>query len=63
MPLESDAPYACPYCGESNFIGVDPSAGKRQRLVEDCPVCCGPIAFTVCVDADGDGTVESAEPA
>ena len=61
MPLETDAAYACPYCGQTNYLGVDPSAGARQRLVEDCPVCCSPIVFTVRVDAEGDGIVESAE--
>jgi hypothetical protein len=61
MPLETDAAYACPHCGERNYVGVDPSAGSRQRFVEDCPVCCSPIVFDVRVDADGDGLVESAE--
>ena len=62
MPLESDAGYECPYCGEQNFLGVDPSAGTQQRFIEDCPVCCRPIAIAVRVDRDGDALVESAEP-
>jgi hypothetical protein len=61
MPLEIDAAYTCPYCGEENYIGVDPSAGSHQRLVEDCPVCCSPIVFAVRVDREGDAIVESAE--
>ena len=61
MPLESDALYACPSCGEENAVGVDPTAGRRQRLVEDCPVCCRPLVFTIVVDADGDVLVERVE--
>jgi len=61
MPLETDAAYACPHCGEHNYTGIDPSAGTRQRLVEDCPVCCRPIVLTIRIDSEGDALVESAE--
>jgi hypothetical protein len=61
MPLETDALYARPSCGEENAVGIDPTAGRRQCLVEDCPVCCRPLVFTVVVDADGDATVERVE--
>lgn len=61
MPLEHDAPYVCPYCGEGNHLGVDVTAGGRQRFTEDCPVCCNPILFAVRVEESGDPTVESAE--
>jgi Cysteine-rich CPXCG len=61
MPLEADASYVCPSCGERNAIGVDPSAGRRQSLVEDCPVCCRPLVFFVAVDTDGDASVERVE--
>ncbi len=61
MPLETDALYACPSCGEENALGVDPTAGHRQTLVEDCPVCCRPLVFTVVVDRDGDALVASVE--
>jgi hypothetical protein len=61
MPLEADVAYTCPYCLEENFLGVDPSGGSRQQLIEDCPVCCRPIVFSVRVDADGDATIERAE--
>ena len=61
MPLETDLAYACPYCGEENYLGVDPSAGARQRLVEDCPVCCSAIVFTVQIDREGEAHLESAE--
>jgi hypothetical protein len=61
MPLESDAAYVCPSCGETNAIGIDPTAGRRQSLVEDCPVCCRPLVFAIVVDRDGDAIVERVE--
>jgi Cysteine-rich CPXCG len=61
MPLETDATYSCPSCGETNALGVDPTAGRRQRLVEDCPVCCRPLVFTIVVDPEGDAIVEHVE--
>jgi hypothetical protein len=42
-------------------VAVDPSGGRRQRFIEDCPVCCRPIDFEVTVDRDGDPVVERAE--
>jgi len=61
VPLETDAAYSCPYCGEENYVGVDPTAGSRQVLTEDCPVCCSPIVFSIRIDVDGDAIVESAQ--
>ncbi|HEV7178701.1 MAG TPA: CPXCG motif-containing cysteine-rich protein [Candidatus Baltobacteraceae bacterium] len=61
MPLEYDASYECPYCGEANYLGVDIFAGRVQTFIEDCPVCCSPIAFTVAIDPAGDVTIRSAE--
>ncbi len=54
--------YACPYCGAANDLDVDPSAGRRQKYVEDCQNCCRPILLAVELDADGDPAVISAEP-
>jgi hypothetical protein len=61
MPLEFDVLYMCPVCGETNAIGVDTTAGTRQRLVEDCPVCCRPLLFSIEIDRDGDATIASVE--
>ncbi|HTD37817.1 MAG TPA: CPXCG motif-containing cysteine-rich protein [Candidatus Limnocylindrales bacterium] len=61
MPLETDALYTCPSCGEQNALGVDPTGGRRQRLLEDCPVCCRPLVFSVVVDPEGDAVVERVE--
>jgi hypothetical protein len=42
----------CPYCGEPIEILVDDSGGD-QHYIEDCPVCCRPIAIAVSTDPDG----------
>ena len=42
----------CPYCGETIEVVIDDSAGD-QRYIEDCQVCCRPIAIAVTVDAAG----------
>lgn len=44
---------ACPYCGESILVLLDPSV-EFQEYIEDCQVCCRPIVFQVTVDPDGD---------
>ncbi len=61
MPLENDAAYTCPACFEQNYVAVDPGGGRRQKYIEDCPVCCRPIEFVVAIDHEGDPIVESAE--
>ncbi len=59
--LESSVGYTCPSCFEQNYVGVDPSGGRRQRFIEDCPVCCRPIEFEIAIDREGDALVERAE--
>ncbi|MES5814093.1 CPXCG motif-containing cysteine-rich protein [Pseudoxanthomonas sp. Soil82] len=43
----------CPYCGEPIEAVVDESAGD-QDYVEDCQVCCRPIAMRVRLDDEGE---------
>ena len=43
---------ACPYCGETFGTMVDLSAGSSS-YIEDCQVCCQPIAMNVSVDDEG----------
>jgi hypothetical protein len=43
----------CPYCGESNEIGLDPGSGAYQEYVEDCQVCCRPWRVSVRYGPDG----------
>lgn len=42
----------CPYCGELLTILMDLSAGN-QSLIEDCQVCCQPMALQYGTDASG----------
>jgi Cysteine-rich CPXCG len=43
--------FQCAGCGEWNTTTVDESAGRRQRYVEDCQVCCKPNVLLVEYDA------------
>jgi hypothetical protein len=38
----------CPHCGETYGLAVDLASGD-QSFVEDCTVCCRPIACTLTV--------------
>ncbi|MBA2077279.1 MAG: hypothetical protein BGP10_13035 [Rhodanobacter sp. 68-29] len=42
----------CPYCGESIELLLDESV-EYQRCIEDCSVCCRPMALAVAFDAGG----------
>ena len=57
MPGLSEHPVHCPCCGERIDLLVDDSAGA-QEYVEDCPVCCRPIAVGLSAEAGGDLRVE-----
>ena len=52
--------YECVYCGQTNDLYVDLSAGVRQQYVEDCQVCCRPNLITA-VLADDDEVVVQVE--
>ena len=43
--------YDCPYCGERVDAQLDLSGGD-QSYIEDCPVCCRPICFTLQIHDD-----------
>jgi hypothetical protein len=42
----------CPYCGETIELVVDFSAGDEE-YVEDCSVCCRPMAVSISEDRSG----------
>lgn len=44
---DDSAAVACPYCGETVEITLDPGSGEVQEYVEDCEVCCQPWQVTV----------------
>jgi hypothetical protein len=50
---------ACPYCGESVEVILDPGGGPLQQYVEDCEVCCRPWHLTVRWDGAGEVLVEA----
>jgi hypothetical protein len=52
MRMLVPADVRCPYCGEDIAILLDPST-DGQEYVEDCQVCCRPIAVRVDLDDDG----------
>jgi hypothetical protein len=57
---ETEAIVVCPYCGESNEIGLDAGGGEFQEYVEDCQVCCRPWRVLVSYDDDGGAQVTAA---
>ena len=56
QPLQT-AHIRCPYCGELVSLVVDCSV-ERQEYIEDCSVCCRPIAIAVVI---ANGEVASIE--
>lgn len=42
----------CPYCGESIQVLTDASGGDAD-YIEDCSVCCRPIAIGLRIGHDG----------
>jgi hypothetical protein len=47
-----NAGFQCAGCGEWNEATVDESAGRSQRYVEDCQVCCKPNVLEVAWDPE-----------
>jgi hypothetical protein len=43
----------CPYCGETIELELDATGPRKERYVEDCPVCCRP--YEVCVTRTDEG--------
>jgi hypothetical protein len=50
--LGAYAEFLCPYCCENIGTNVDLTDGSRS-YIEDCQVCCQPIAISLQVDANG----------
>jgi hypothetical protein len=58
MLFQSERYINCPYCGETQLILVDDSAGE-QSYYEDCQICCAPIFLTVSEDEYGELNIVS----
>jgi hypothetical protein len=56
-----DAGFQCAGCGQWNETTVDASAGRSQRYVEDCQVCCKPNLLRAVWDSETDEFFISAE--
>ena len=57
--FEDEGSYVCGACGEEIVVPLDPSAGRHQEYVEDCPVCCRPNVITVDYDEQGRAQIDS----
>jgi formate dehydrogenase maturation protein FdhE len=55
--LDTETEVACPFCGESAVVSLDPGGGAAQDYVEDCPVCCRPWRVRVRYDDTGAAAV------
>ena len=52
--------FSCPYCGELFSVLVEPEAIAAEgdgfaEYIEDCQVCCRPMALQAAVAFDGGG--------
>ena len=57
---EGEYSFECPYCSETITVGLDYTAGNRQKFTYDCEVCCQPVAIELKI-AGGEVTEFSAE--
>jgi Cysteine-rich CPXCG len=46
MELIAETEITCPHCGVSFPLEIDTSQ-PEQSIIEDCTVCCRPIALTI----------------
>lgn len=46
MNLVEDIDVTCPYCGSSFVVEADTEEGSYSTI-EDCAVCCRPIAVSI----------------
>ncbi len=47
-----DAEFICAFCGQKNYIQVDPSGGFEQELEEECQICCQPNLIHITIDPE-----------
>lgn len=59
MGYQDEASYTCPECGEEIVVPVDTSAGRDQKYVEDCPVCCHPNILHLRIDGEYGASIEA----
>lgn len=52
--MQDQGTYTCDSCGEEIVVPVDPSQGRVQEYIEDCPVCCRPNVVHVEILSTGE---------
>ena len=58
--MDETGTYICDSCGEEIEVSLDPTAGRVQQYVEDCPGCCVPNVLHVVWDEDGQARIRAA---
>ncbi len=48
--------FNCPYCFSEISMLLDPSVAE-QEYVEDCEVCCNPIAISFTIDVEANAVI------
>lgn len=51
--LVTDVEVDCAWCFSPHLLRIDLTAGRAQAYVEDCQVCCRPLAVQLTVDEAG----------
>ncbi|MCU0755250.1 MAG: CPXCG motif-containing cysteine-rich protein [Xanthomonadales bacterium] len=51
--LDADVEVECPHCFAPQLLRVDLTGGRVQAYVEDCQICCRPLAVQLTVDEAG----------
>lgn len=55
---DTEAEAACPHCGATLSLALDPAGGRAQDYVEDCEVCCRASRVRLWYDATGAAEVQ-----
>lgn len=57
--MHDEGSYICDNCGEEIIIPLDPTAGRQQDYIEDCPVCCSPVVIRIQLNSEGEFEVRA----
>ncbi|MGE0268249.1 MAG: CPXCG motif-containing cysteine-rich protein [Candidatus Omnitrophota bacterium] len=52
MPVSEEYYFSCPYCASENSLLVDFTAGRHQKFITDCEICCRPILVRLQLDEE-----------
>lgn len=54
MSIQENEQFPCPWCGATNAIEIDLSAGSKQQFTTDCETCCKPMVISFKVVSSGE---------